>query len=332
MHFKKVILIITGKDEITVPYITKHLDQMNQSYFRVDIDSFVMSGGCITLTFLDNTIDGTIAYEGDKKLDLDTVKSVWFRRPQKVIVENVQDSVERQFIEDEFSASLWSLYTCLDEKEIFWMNHPLYARDLLEHNKMLQMKFARESGLLIPKTIITNEPQKLIEFCEEKGGFIAVKAVRSRIFQNPEGGAIGIYTNRVSTDYLKAHIKAIARAPIMAQEYVAKKLELRVTVVGNQIFTCAIHSQDSERTKNDWRRYDFDKVKHESWTLPKEIETKIFTFMNRCHLSFGAIDMILTPNDEYVFLEVNPSGQYIWIENLTNFSISRAIAETLAIV
>ena len=116
----------------------------------------------------------------------------------------------------------------------------------------------------------------------------------------------------------------------MAQEYVPKKLEFRVTVVGHQVLACAIYSQDSERTKDDWRRYDFAKVKHENRVLPEDINIALLRLMDKCCLTYGAMDMILTPEGEYFFLEVNPSGQYEWIENLTKLPISRSIAEALA--
>jgi glutathione synthase/RimK-type ligase-like ATP-grasp enzyme len=210
------------------------------------------------------------------------------------------------------------------------MNHPLYARNLLEHNKLFQLKLAEASGLIIPDTVITNSSDHLIEFCENHNGSIAVKTLRSSVFQETDGVADGIYTNRVSIDYLKDHIGDISLAPIMAQEYVSKKLEFRVTIVGENIFACAIHSQDSERTKDDWRRYDFTKVKHESYNLPQKIKTALLKFMKACHLTFGAIDMILTPEEKYVFLEVNPNGQYGWIEDLTGLPISDTIAKLLA--
>lgn len=115
----------------------------------------------------------------------------------------------------------------------------------------------------------------------------------------------------------------------MLQEYVEKALEFRVTIIGGRIFTCAIHSQDSERTRHDWRRYDFEKVKHEVYQLPVEVEQKLLALMKEWGLVYGAMDMILTPSGEYVFLEVNPTGQWGWIEYLTGMPISRTIAELL---
>ncbi|MBU4480422.1 MvdD family ATP-grasp ribosomal peptide maturase, partial [Patescibacteria group bacterium] len=119
-------------------------------------------------------------------------------------------------------------------------------------------------------------------------------------------------------------------SPVMVQSYIPKKIELRVTIVGENIFTCAIHSQNSEKTKYDWRRYDFENVKHEEYQLPVNVRGKILAFMKKCRLNFGAIDMILTPDNEYVFLEVNPSGQFGWIEKLTGMPIAKSIAELLA--
>ena len=130
--------------------------------------------------------------------------------------------------------------------------------------------------------------------------------------------------------YIHDHFGNITATPLMAQEYIEKKLELRVTIVGQKVFACAIYSQDSERTKEDWRRYDFDNVRHEQYQLPKEVEAHLMEFMAVCNLTFGAIDMILTPSGRYVFLEINPSGQFGWIEDLTNMPISKAIAETLS--
>ena len=79
----------------------------------------------------------------------------------------------------------------------------------------------------------------------------------------------------------------------------------------------------------DWRRYDFGHVKHEPCELPPEIVKKLLQAMRIWDLQFGAIDMILTPKGDYVFLEVNPSGKWGWIEAITGMPISKAIADLL---
>lgn len=325
---KGIVLILTDENEPSAKLVISCLNEIGQAFFRINLSSLSDIQSKITLGIKGKLLTGNIRTKDGLLIDLEQIKSVWVRRPISIVAHEVQSSIEKQFVEDEFNSSIWSLYTCFDS--VYWMNHPLYARYLFEHNKLLQLKLAKSAGLIVPDTLVTNDSDELIEFCQKQGGSIAVKAVRSRIFQEENGNATGIYTNRISIDYIKNHVEDIILAPIMAQEYVEKNLEFRVTIVGQDIFTCAIHSQDSERTKEDWRRYDFENVKHESYDLPEDVKNSLLKFMQLCHLTFGAIDMVLTPEGEYVFLEVNPSGQYIWIENLAKLPISRSIAENLA--
>lgn len=324
-----VVLIVTSGDEPTVPRVIEHLERIGQAHFRINVDSLIKSKSLISLGIESDSIRGGVFTGLDSYLDINRIKSVWFRRPGKPLAESVADPIERQFIEDEFSAVMWSLYTCLDG-QAYWMNPPLYSRDLLEHNKLLQLKLARRVGLLVPNTLITNNPSELNEFCKENGGVIALKPVKSRLWDGPDGVAMGIYTQAVDIDAIKANSAAIAKAPVIAQSYVPKQVELRITIAGSSVMACEIHSQDSERTKHDWRRYDPGKVRHDKHMLPEAIRERLLAFMKACRLTYGAVDMILTPQGEYVFLEVNPSGQFIWIENLTGLPISASIAEALA--
>ena len=165
-------------------------------------------------------------------------------------------------------------------------------------------------GLCIPQTIITNSPEELLDFARAHHGKLAVKALHPTVVNAGTESSRFIYTNVVCQEEIIKYREDIKLAPILAQEYVEKKIELRVTVVAQKVFTCAIHSQDSERTKYDWRRYDFENVKHEPSQLPPRVEQQLLALMEKFGLVYGAFDMIVTPRDEYVFLEVNPSGQW----------------------
>ncbi len=321
------ILILTRQQASSVESVIAYLRKMDELCVRVDVERYIADKAALSLWCDKKKTGGTLIFK-DAKIEIGVIKSVWYRRPEYPLAENIQDPICRKFIEDEFRSSLWSFYTSLDTA--FWMNKPLWGSHLLEHNKFYQLKIAAAVGLSVPRTLISNNADELIHFSQQCGGTIAVKTVRSRIFQIDEETCFGIYTNRVSTDTLIRSRENIQSTPLIAQEYIPKKVELRITAVGNSIFACAIHSQQSEKTKDDWRHYDFDHVKHEPYQLPAEIEQKLHVFMKRCHLSFGAVDMILTPEGEYIFLEVNPSGQFGWIEKLTGLPISKAIAETLA--
>ncbi|MEX0910336.1 MAG: ATP-dependent carboxylate-amine ligase, partial [Candidatus Paceibacterota bacterium] len=113
------------------------------------------------------------------------------------------------------------------------------------------------------------------------------------------------------------------------QEYIPKAYEVRVTVVGDLTFAARIDSQESSRTEVDWRQYDFANVGHYTEELTHEIHSRCVNLVKELGLRYGAIDLIVTPQGEWVFLENNCNGQWLWIEKLVGLEISDAIARLL---
>ena len=99
--------------------------------------------------------------------------------------------------------------------------------------------------------------------------------------------------------------------------------------MGERVFAAEIASQSSARTRHDWRHYDVDSTPHTVHQLPPAIERACITLVRSLGLVYGAIDFVLTPDGEYVFLEINPNGQYLWIEHLTGLPITAAIVDHL---
>jgi glutathione synthase/RimK-type ligase-like ATP-grasp enzyme len=121
-------------------------------------------------------------------------------------------------------------------------------------------------------------------------------------------------------------IDSLQIAPVIYQELIPKRFDVRVTIVGNRVFAAAIHSQEVDSARIDWRRTNTEHLPHSVHRLPTTIEAKILDFMDRLKLRYGALDFVLTPSDEYVFLEVNPNGQWVWLEDLLKLPISKSIA------
>jgi glutathione synthase/RimK-type ligase-like ATP-grasp enzyme len=136
------------------------------------------------------------------------------------------------------------------------------------------------------------------------------------------------YTEAVSKRHM-GYAASLQYCPVIFQAYVAKQFELRVTVVGKQVFAAEIHSQLTNHTRYDWRRYDLSRTPHLRHELPPGIQQKCVELVERLELSYGAIDMVLTPEGQYVFLEINPNGQYLWIEEQTGLPISAALCDLL---
>ncbi|MEK7116572.1 MAG: MvdC/MvdD family ATP grasp protein [Patescibacteria group bacterium] len=327
---KKILIVGCVREKRNIDAVTRYLRDMGEEFVVFDTALFpekkILN---IHLRGNSKSIGGFLKDASlQDKIGWEDVKSVWMRKPEIPQAKINLPQWQIDFVQSESRAALYSLYTSID---CFWMNHPLVSMKLLEHNKLYQLKTAIQLGLQIPETVVTNDPDELLSFCEHCGGELAIKSIRGRIFREYiSRKALSLFTRRITYGELLKQRGTIALAPVFAQRYIAKKIELRITIAGHKIFACAIHSQDSEKTKHDWRNYDFQNVQHEAFILPESIKEKLQALMRFWKLSFGAIDMILTPKEEYVFLEVNPGGQWGWIEDLAGLPISRAIAETLA--
>ena len=141
-----------------------------------------------------------------------------------------------------------------------------------------------------------------------------------------------LYSERFSHEELFSSPNAIRACPVFAQEYIEKRYEYRVMIIGHQVLACRIDSQASPMTKTDWRHYDFNNVEHTRVELPLATQEHLIRFMQEVGLNYGAIDLIETPEGDYVFLEVNPCGQWGWIEHFADLQIPQAVANMLKIL
>jgi glutathione synthase/RimK-type ligase-like ATP-grasp enzyme len=220
--------------------------------------------------------------------------------------------------------ALWGLLDCL------WVNHPL--EDGRSRYKLLQLQVANEVGLQVPRSLVTTEPEAVKQFYEECNGKMIHKVLGWPYFSedDPEAPTSKmVYTNMV--DLNKVDVSRVQYCPCFFQEYVEKDVELRVTVVGERVFACEIHSQKSAnpRTHIDWRNYSLHDTPHVAATLPAHVEEACRQFVRKLNLQYSALDLIRRPDGEYIFLESNPGGQYGWIEVLSGLPITEALADLL---
>lgn len=141
-----------------------------------------------------------------------------------------------------------------------------------------------------------------------------------------------LYTQKVSVESLLALGEtSFSQTVTFLQNYVEKDYELRITVVGAHVFACKIDSQKMEKSsgKIDWRQGLDHGLSHSQFKLPTSIADFCRAFLDKLHLNFGCFDFIVTPAGKYVFLECNPNGQWLWIEQETGMDISKCIADTL---
>lgn len=260
------------------------------------------------------------------EVDLRRVQSVWNRRPGSPEPHAaIKDPAVRQFIAEDcktFVQDLWEALPCR------WLpGHPAAIRRA--ELKAAQLRLAGTLGFELPPTLISNSAAEFLAFHDAHNGEIISKLV-GPAFDRTVGAAAEIcrYTEAVSRRHV-GYAASLQYCPAIFQAYVAKRLELRITVVGRRVFAAEIHSQQTHHTRYDWRRYDIKNTPHFPHALPQHVQEQCIRLVERLGLCYGAIDMILTPDGRYVFLEINPSGQYAWIEMETGLPISAAICDLL---
>ena len=318
-----MILIITNKLDPHADSVISVLKNERVDFFRFNTEDFPQSSA-ITWGTAESGIDGIIRLSDDRQVHLSHISSCWYRRPNPPVVsKDLITKQAKEFAEDESNSFLKGLWVYLSN--CFWINYPptIYVAE----SKIYNLKLASNIGFSIPRTLITNNPQEAKKFIYEcKNNVInkvlgkgQVEYLRDYYF---------VYTHKILSEDLN-RMQSIIYSPVLLQEYIPKRIEIRVTIVGKKIFSCEIHSQDSKKTLDDWRHYDLENVRHTIHRLPQSIESLCLKMAEKLGLNFATIDLILTPDQNYVFLELNPNGQWLWIEQLTGLPISSAIAELL---
>lgn len=248
------------------------------------------------------------------------VKVAWYLRVNRAVrISEINETANRF----KWSETLSALNSVLHILPCKWIN-TFESIERLNSNKLLQQLYAVKADLKTPDTIMSNCAKTVSNFCEKHGGRVLIKSIGNTNLD--ADGRMVLYSEIFKTDELSCSSDAIRACPVYAQEYIPKRYEYRVMVIGDEVLACRIDSQASKKTSIDWRYYDFDNVAHVSVKLPTEISAKLLAFMRSVNLGYGAIDMIETPHGDFVFLEVNPSGQWDWISKLAGLPIAGSVA------
>jgi glutathione synthase/RimK-type ligase-like ATP-grasp enzyme len=324
-----MILIFTNKEDVHPTPVINILNASNIPVFRFNSEAlltdyeFCWQCNSKGSDFKIKNIQNGLEIQGSN------ITSVWDRRPGIPAGLPVQNTPEinRHNLKEAYGFMQFLRHYIKDVYSIGSI-----VNDTPAASKMLQLKIAQQVGFHVPNTCFSNRKKDILEFAT-KHEYLTLKSIESNFIWYEENNLEYVfYAKKVKSDTL-ANVpeEAFAQTVSYVQNYIEKAYELRVTVVGQEIFACKIDSQilDDDKGKVDWRQgYDYG-LKHEIYQLSKEIADKCTLFLKQIGLNFGCFDFIHTPQDEYVFLECNPNGQWLWIEEATGMEISKAIANAL---
>ena len=306
-----MILILSEQNDLSTTQVIEWLDFFNKKWFRINRNEQ------LKLKYLG--VDIEIQCQ-EEKFKLSEITSVWYRRGllntkfSKLEIKEIDS-----FLQKEDSTLTEYLYYKLSK---------IHHLDTIKNafiNKLIVSEIASEIGLLTPKTYIFSNGEHLKRTLSKKDEIIT-KSIYGEPF---------IYMDNISIRSLTCKIdsKKIEKEdffPSLIQKYIEKKYELRIFYMKGNFYSMAIFSQNEKQTKWDFRDYNTEKPNRRiPIELPLKIKKKLNKLMLKLQFDTGSIDMIYTPQGDYVFLEVNPLGQFSMTSFPCNYNIEKKIAEFL---
>ncbi|MDI9273807.1 hypothetical protein [Stenotrophomonas sp. PFBMAA-4] len=246
----------------------------------------------------------------ENAIDLKSATAIWLRRPNTSVFElSGVHPGDLHYVAGECRSFCAGLIANLPES-CTWIN-PLSAH-YVAGSKARQLTLAARSGLKIPMTLMSNSAREIRKFVSEQKGGAVYKPLHPG-FWNESNRSLVQYTTPVTNEMLE-NSSALELCPGIYQETIQKKYEIRANFFGSKIVAARIDSQAQEDTKSDWRVDVLNKVSIEPYDIPDDIADKIRCLMDIMELRFGCIDLVRDKQGDYIFLEVNEQGQFLWIE------------------
>lgn len=299
-------IIISNREDVSVEYLISRIKERTEKYLRINSEDIGQ------IEFEINPGGKMACVVQDREFDLRTVKSVLFRRiPTKFNI--AKEGENHQYLNYERKHFLEGLYLTFSSAK--WIN-PMYATQIAER-KLFQLEVAFSLGLTIPKSTVTNrlyQAQSFLSF--HKASIIkpisnGLQVLKDRVYS--------IYTTEINLNSFNSlELAPVFDTPVFLQEKIDNSYDLRVTIIKDKVFSVKI-TKDSNEV--DWRRPEITK-RYTLVYLPLQLEQLLLKLHNSFGMIYSAIDMIVTSKGEHVFLEINPVGEWVWLEMELGIDIS----------
>jgi glutathione synthase/RimK-type ligase-like ATP-grasp enzyme len=313
------VLIITNDHDEHADAVIEELTRREVPVFRFHPADFPHACS-VSIEIEDGIVHGELR-NSDHRVRFDDICGAWYRRSGNLYETRLSMTSERldNYVKTQVQATVSALCSTLDT---LWVSHPLTLRR--GEVKALQLVAASSAGLKIPHTLISNDPERAAPFVAALGDAeCAIKPLLAVGVTDDQGG----FRMPLTAMLPRGHsLESVAHAPTILQPYVDKAFELRCVVIGEQIFAAKMDTQADEKSRVDSRGGDPD---HDIFVLPDEVKSSLRRLMDSFGLNFASLDMIVTPDGEFVFLELNPNGQWLWLELQLGLPLVATMADLL---
>ncbi|MCK6639586.1 MAG: grasp-with-spasm system ATP-grasp peptide maturase [Bacteroidia bacterium] len=319
-----MILIVGQNGDSSTHEVLRYLMYWNAPFIKIsDLDTI----DNVSIQCTNRQHEVTISKDS-MKVNLSKVSAYWYRRGNLVFQykmnathPEIAESEIHDFVKKEYSTIANYIHYCLEQ-----IGTRIGAFSKNNINKLIQLQYAKEVKLLIPRFIISNNRKEVQRFYNDVGT-LATKGIGNN-FTNLSGQSYWMFTSLIQQKDIDRFSEKFAYT--LFQQYVEKEYEIRVFYLHGKCYSMAIFSQQNPDSMIDYRRMRAGRSNRTvPYNLPKVVENKIIRFMKKCEMNTGSIDLIFTSKGEYCFLEVNPNGQFGMVSKPCNYFIERDIANYL---
>lgn len=302
------LIVISNRGDTTADLVVHRATERGAPVFRINTED----AGMLRVTLVPGEHLSLRRLDSDVRCDVTTNSGVWFRRPLPP-AGTAFDLATSTFIAEQWQ----DLIEGFESLHLRWLNRPTAIR--LAENKVIQLARAQKVGLRIPPTLITNDLKDFMQF---------IATYERSVVKPLAGGFVAscppefIYATEVTEGNLPS-ADELRVAPVVIQRLLQRPIHYRVTIVGKRLFV----AQLAGTGLLDWRQETSPPTLIEG-KLPSGVAKALFALLEEFDLSFASLDLVHS-DGEFYFLDLNPNGEWGWLERGGGFPISSAIVEHL---
>jgi glutathione synthase/RimK-type ligase-like ATP-grasp enzyme len=316
-----MLFILTNSQDATASFLISLLEESGIPFLRLDTDCLLPK---ISLSYRPGKPE--IKVNG-RWYEADEVSHVWYRRPEQLKDARFENSPESKYTLSEWTEFIECFFAHVPKEK--WVNHP--SRNAAASRKLEQLTTATALGLTVPDTLVTQAPDELRAFYRQYQGQVIVKPIASGYIERTgEQEDSLIYTNRVLDSHLK-ELEDLSVCPTLFQQFIQKQHDVRITIMDEDIHAVALIAREKTgKQRCDVRRNNMSGVTYQEIQLPENVRVSLQKLMRQYGLRFGAIDMAVATTGEWYFFEINPNGQWAWLDMSAGTNIAASFIKAFS--
>jgi glutathione synthase/RimK-type ligase-like ATP-grasp enzyme len=309
------VLILTKKMDIESDLLGIQCLKNGIDYVKITEEDIPLN---FHVEFKVGKFNDSMLHLGKRKFNIDEIKIILFRYFDPKFLNYYSGGVHQMYLAQQWYQAFNCLPIALDA---IWINNP--QRTFESENRLNQLLSAQRLGFSIPETLITNEMEAAKKFFKRFPKSTIVKVLHHHeIYLNQK--SYRFLTNNIETSHL-SKFNELTYAPVIFQKKIENDSEIRVTVINDKAFSCKISTIKEKRNFSDLHKIKEKELIFSEISLDKKIEKLCIKLNRKLGLLVSSIDFVQGKNGELLFLEINPIGDWNWIEKHTNLPITKSM-------